>query len=156
LEARELENVIPLTCYERALDNGLTANIAKILGIVTAAPSLRNYLDIKDGSRAKSIFGLSTASPRRHFWDQAIEVLQKKGLAEIPCIDHGYCANAISCSCIIHSGLGQHALTQVLDWLRNNSIPKSLEAFTNTDSGGWMAIGKQIFEWGVAPDPTRS
>ena len=155
LDARELENIIPLTCYEQSLDAGSAAKIEKILEITTVSPNVRDFLDIKDGSVVRSIFAFPVASPKRQFWEQAIETINAAGLAEIPCLGQGQCSNPETCVCVVHSGLGRNALSQVLHWLNSNSIPKTLEAFRGAEGVSWLAIGKKIYEWGVAQVPTR-
>jgi hypothetical protein len=156
LPCHEIENLLPLNLIVDAINSSsenasLKVAIDRIVGMGEKRVEALRYTDLKNG-----IFGrVSTTSElnvdRRTFWKS---VIRDCGYAKEIC--EGECDNT-SCQCTIHPGLGTHVVQHFLDHCSHQSEQKQVERMnTSPHAADWLAVGKAVFDWGIADPVCRA
>ena len=147
INARELENIIPLKILEEVIPPTHRAkwdwhnNI-----LLNAQPDVHNYCDIKFGMTLKHIKSFE-CDKRRAYW---FSVIKNMDPLQNPLGDCNNCDH--ECECYINFGFGENILDLVITYLNKNS-PHSSEKLTRNDllRENWINIGRSVFEWACAP-----
>lgn len=159
LQAREVENVIPMTFIAESIpDTHRDAwdwHIGKLLEI---RPDAHFYCDIKDGVTLRKVYSYPKNSPKRSYWEGIAGDLIRSAAIDSGCAKDGNCSKEAGshCQCYVTRGFGGKLLEGVLTFLDGRTVHKS-EEMTRRDENRqqWMNIGQFVFEWSCAPRKTR-
>ncbi|MEX8192356.1 hypothetical protein [Comamonas guangdongensis] len=150
--ARELENVLPLGLIADAINSDAGAvdlherlNAVKIRIGDDLEPFL--YCDLKLGTKFKLI--KDADQNKSAYWK---EFVRRKNISNLMCGDE--CGD--NCSCQMISPLSETIANIFLEFCKKITINKQYERVkVSENSTQWLAIGKTVFDWGVALPKAR-
>lgn len=151
--ARELENVLPLGLIEEAIfsDAGAVDLHARLNAIKSRIgdelePFL--YCDLKLGTKFKWM--KDEDQNKSAYWS---EFVRKKNIYNLMCGEE--CGE--NCDCEIVSPIGETIASKFLEFCQSTSINKQYEKVkVSANSSQWLAVGKAVFDWGVALPKARA
>lgn len=159
LPVLEIENAIPFGYIREIISPELITawdwHINRVLG---EQPDLHAYCDLKKGTTFRSITEIPDSTPKKNYWNAAVQNLVSKNTILIPCFKHGECRKDLSseCECTIAAKVGKNCLIDVLEFLEKNSSHRTLKLVTKDSNVSlWFDIGEDVLNWGIAPKATR-
>lgn len=150
-ESHELENTIPTNVYsEIAVRNADRMKAIEALECIekSSASEVRNYVDLKNGTKLGALLACSKSSPVRRYWASRLQALVNatSSISE-KCVLQDSCTEVNACSCWIVPGIGESALDDVLKHLEELS-PRNLEQSLKGEmSSERMRLGEVILAW---------
>lgn len=160
--SREIENIIPFSFIELALDENSTQALSKINYVFSIGKSdFLKYVDLKKGLSAKWVKSLAIGSPCRDFWNSTLELIHQDTMLKYDCLNDTSCPlSSMSpeneCECIIFPKVAERMTQRTLEWLNNQSdddILSILKTSLNTDE--WLSMGESLFWMACGPPKTR-
>lgn len=151
IPAHEIENIIPLNVYGKAIDLTISGpaceslrRLDSLVGAVSHNPIF--YVCYKSGRRLCDCMHSSDLN-EKNYWRSVADNLRVTNAALTECVKEGACLGNSS-GCQISHGFGKNALHLVKSWLEITSHHKSLEQFKKSEA--WMSLGKFVFDITVA------
>lgn len=145
---RSAENALSTRMIQAAVSNApeLLAKIPAIEELDRVAPEIRNYCDLKNGTRLKDVFALP-ADPCGRYWENRLGALGGLASARNDCITQGSCSDQDYCDCWIMPKMGDNLLRVALEELERMTPHKMAEALCEVTRPHWMDLGQTVFSW---------
>lgn len=158
---REVENIVPLAFLAEVIPPSHRYLWERHLNFIYSIRfDAHGFGDLKRGIILDKIFSYQTGSPERTFWNNVTADFIKVGELQGDCFEQGFCSKkrkSEPCECLLISGYGDKLLELVIALLENKSIHESVRIVQNDmNSDSWLKIGREVFEWGCAPQRMRA
>ena len=158
LDCREIENLIPNSIlFELCSGNQERLRALKILeNISSNAVEIRNFLDIKKGTRMKEIINASNHKIKS-FWEVKISLIPHI----LSCIDdwcqaNWQCSNnSGECKCKISLGFGESTLSNTVEYLKEKNPHEIAKIVDKSMHSDWEKIAQVVMNWCIAGSPIR-
>lgn len=158
LPSHEVENFVPPAISGAALHPHGNAALIDDVVIKSKIVGQELYLhtDLKLGMTVKRMQTFPPASPDRQYWDEVANQLSIAKQVTLCCdINSETCAHDV-CKCYVTAQVENKLLVKVIDYLERNSAHETYKQAKSCPwIGGWLSLGKTIFEWGLAHKPMR-
>lgn len=158
--ARELENIIPFNLISDAVndDRGavdLHRGLMQIESVRDINSELLLYSDFKKGTTRYWACGNHGNLDRKNYWNV---LAGSRGVCtNQQCDENCEAESKDACKCFLVSSLGEYIADKFLEYAKTKSNHETLNrAKTSANAEQWFAVGKSVFEWGIALPVTRS
>jgi hypothetical protein len=161
LHTRTAEALVPLPVYLEASQNSHHQGAAPRHGVVarleqllrSAPAEMKHFADFKRGITLHQI-----DNPRSEaegaYW-RGIAETARRDQCSLPTARE--CKKREECRCYVVDGLGDHALADVLAWLKSQRSKKRLaERFGLSQSPELTALAEEVLAWGLALSPVMT
>ena len=158
ISCREAENTLPTRVIEDALnDNYQLLRLVPQLDRLSdgsVSKSVRDYCDLKKGTRLKSVFAIEDEATRE-YWRSAVASLAKLPEIRSECVESLMCLDPDVCNCWIVRGFGRTLLKSSLATLQEMSPAEIGRALCDATRPHWSTIGRVIFSWVCGTEEIR-
>ena len=158
LDERELENFLPRNLVDDAIDRlgcqDTNTRRDALTRIAADHPDAWGYLDLKEGTRLRALFGECDA-----YWRPLAEHQVCKENANKKCLLDESCSAVAKaeCKCLIAPSLTNRLVEHVKEFMSQQSNHEGAKrARTSRNGARWSAVGELIAEWGAAAPKARS
>ncbi len=111
---------------------------------------MRHYADFKRGITLYQIDNPKTDAEGA-YW-RGIAVTARRDQCSLPTAEE--CTKREECRCYVVDGLGDHALADVLAWLKSERSKKRLaKLFGLSQNAELTALAEEVLAWGLALSP---
>jgi hypothetical protein len=158
LDCREIENLIPNSILsELCAGNKERLEALKIFeNISSSAIEIRNFLDVKKGTKMKEI--IQESNPKiKDFWEVKIPLIPHvSSCIDAWCKDNWQCSSKSGeCQCKISLAFGESTLSNTVEYLKQKSPHEIARIVDESMSDDWNKIGQIVVNWCIADRPIR-
>ena len=163
LDCREIENLIPDSILSKlCLGQPERIQALKLLeGISISAFEIRDFLDIKKGTRMNEI--INETNPKvEKFWQSKLSLIPNiSDRIENWCQINRQCSkknkdSKEKCECKISIGFGETILSDTVEYLKNNHPYEIAKIVDKSKHDYWQKIGQVVIDWCIAENPIRA
>lgn len=158
LNCREIENLIPNSILsELCSGNPERLKALKYFQNISSAVDIRDFLDIKKGTRMKEI--MQASNPKvKSFWEVKLSLIPNiSSCIDKWCQANWQCSsNSGECKCKISLGFGESTLSNTVEYLKQKSPHEIAKIVDRSKHSDWEQIGQVVINWCIAESPIRA
>ncbi len=152
LDVREIENLIPISIYKKAVCHKEQKETITILEKLESStiPNIRNarkYLDIKKGLKLWRFFHASSSKEFLAYWKSVLVELKIQFVCTLPTSEEQCNGDKDKCQCIAINGLGSQILGEVIKALAEKIKRREEIVVCKSLEEEWKNIGEMIISW---------
>jgi len=147
LNVRMVENLIPITLYEKALD--IKDPLQETIGFMKQLkPEARQYIHFKKGLMLEEILSLPSENLLVKYWlDNLQDLPLPKLKSSNPCWVQKKCQHEKKCECSLIKGFGPQILNTTTNFIATQSDSELANLIDEPLKSEWDYIGQLITAW---------